>query len=199
MADEAQVKELEESCSAIMELAPGKGNFIRRSKWGEIDFGVIENDIETVFWIVEQIKNLPTHILPDHVVQNTITHLTNVKNIFDRINEFKISQGDPSSSRDGIASELRGYVQSIVSEIGIWLPLLALHAGEIENWASKIKDVRTQVDRLLQETESHITTRKQQIDESAQAARVAAGKAGAAEFTEEFRKEAEARSWTHYI
>lgn len=193
MADEAQVRELEEACAAIMELAPRKGSFIKRSEWGVINFEIIEKDIETLFWIVEQIKKLPTDILPQSIVQNSTVYLAQAKDTFNRIDEFTISHGDPSSLRDSIANDLSVHVQNIISGIGTWLPLLAFHAGEIENWTSRIKDRSAQTNRFLQETESHITAQKEQIDESVRAARAAAGEAGAAEFTDEFRREAAAR------
>ena len=190
MADEVEVKALEGSCAAIIELAPKKGSFIRRSEWGEINFEIIEKDMETVFWFVEEIKKLPTYTLPQNVVQNSTEHLTQVRKVFDIINNFKISRGDPASLRDRIAKEFSGRVQSIMSEIGIWMPLLALRAGEIENWTSGIKDVTT---RLMQETESYIEEQRNEIQKITQEARAMAGEAGAAVFTDEFRKEASAR------
>lgn len=200
MAGEDRVRGLERFCSEITKLTPKKDSFIRRPEWGDLNFDIIENDIETVFWIVEEINKLPMHILTDNIIQNATTNLAHVKHIFDRIDGFKISKGDSSSSRDEISIELRRHVQNIISGIGIWLPFLALRAGEIENRTSKIRDVSDRTANLLRETESYATTQRQQIDESVQAARVAAdaaravaGEAGAAEFTDEFRKEADVR------
>ena len=193
MANEAQVRELEEICTAIMELAPRKGSFIKRPEWGEINFERIEKDIATLFWIVEQIRKLPTDILPQDVVQNSMVYLTQARDIFNSIDAFTISHGDPSSLRDNIAIDLSSHVQNIISVIGTWLPLLAFHAGEIENWTSRIKDRSAETTRFLQDAESHITAQKEQIDESVRAARAAAGEAGAAEFTDEFRREAASR------
>ena len=193
MADEAEVRELEESCAAIVELASRKGSFIKRPEWGEINFERIEKDMEILFWIVERIKDLPKDILPQRIIQYFNALLKEARNDFNNIDTFTVSHGDASSLRDNIANKLSGHVQQIISGIGTWLPLLAFHAGEIGNWTSRIKDRSTQTIRFLQETESHITAQKEQIDESVRTARAAAGEAGAAEFTYEFRREAAAR------
>ena len=193
MADEAEVRKLEESCAAIMELASRKGSFIKRPEWGEINFEHVEKDMETLFWIVEQTRKLPTDILPQGIVEDSTACLNEARDTFNNIDAFTISHGDPSSSRDSIANELSSSVQQIISGIGTWLPLLAFHAGEIENWTSRIKDRTAETNRFLQDAESHIVAQKEQIDESVRAARAAAGEAGAAEFTDEFRREAAAR------
>ena len=192
MADETQASALEGACAAIAELAPKKESYIKRSQWGEITFEVIKNDIETVFWIVEEIRKLPIHIIPGNVIQTSTSALVRVKDVFDDIDKFTIAQGDPSSLRDGVASNLKNLTESVMSEIGIWLPVLALRAGEIENWASRMKGTSAQTTQLLQDAEAYTQTRKNEIDEIVQAARAAAGKAGAAEFTREFREEADA-------
>ena len=193
MASEHQVRELKQSCAAIMELAPRKDSFIRRSQWGDINFEIIENDIETIFWIVEEIDKLPINLLPGGIVNNSTSILIQIRRTFDEIDGFQISEREPSFSRDSISKKLRTHVESIISGIGPLLSLLVLRAGEIENWTSRAKGASDQIVDLLRETKSHVTTQRQQIDESAQAARAAAGEAGAAEFTDEFRKEADAR------
>ena len=192
MVNESQVKELENACAAIGKLAPKKASFINRSQWGEINFESVKSDMENVFWIVEEIGKLPTHVLPENVVSNSITFLHEIKNVFEQIDSFSIAQGDPSSSRDSIATNLRQQIQTLMSEIGIWLPVLALRAGEIQNWVSQTRETSTQASQILQEIKTYETTQRNEIDKAVQAARAAAGEAGAAEFTHEFRKEVDA-------
>ena len=183
MANESQVKELENACAAIGKLAPKKASFINRSQWGEINFESVKSDMENVFWIVEEIGKLPTHVIPENVVSNSITCLHDIKNAFEKIDSFSIAQGDPSSSRDNIATNLRQQIQTLMSEIGIWLPVLALRAGEIQNWVSQTRETSTQASQILQEIKTYTTTQRNEIDKTVQAARAAAGEAGAAEFT----------------
>lgn len=191
MANEAQEKQLKHSCKMIAGLASKKDVLIKRDSWGEITFESIEDEIETVFWLVNEIKKLPTYVLPESVVQDTISHLSNIGSIFSQINGFTITQGDASSSRDNITRHFKQQTQNLMSTIGLWLPVLALRAGEIENWTAKAEKTSADIANILQETIEHSTRRKKEIDEAAQAARAAAGEAGAAEFTHEFRSEAE--------
>lgn len=133
-------------------------------------------------------------------MQNTINHLTNIKTILDQIDEFTISQGDASSLRDQIAGQLLKEMERAMSTIGVWLPVLALRAGEIENWAARMKDTSAEATRILQETAEYAESRKTEIQGIAETARVAAGEAGAAEFTHQFDSEADAaknqgKSW----
>ena len=205
MADETAVNELERACNKIAELLSYKSKFISRPEWGAINFENARNDIETVFWIVEEIKTLPNYILPQETVQKAVQHLISIHNVMIEIYRFEISQGDPSSLRDDLSNELKQELQATLSTIGIWLPLLALRAGEIENWAAKMKETSAEVTGILQDTTAHAETQKAEIEKiseaargaageagaAAEAARGAAGEAGAAEFTHEFRTEAE--------
>jgi len=192
MADESQVKELKIACEEIEKFLPKKASFISRSEWGEINFESIKNDMETLFWIVEKTGKPPIHVLPESIVSNSVARLSQIKNLFEQIDAFSIAHGDPSGLRDNIASNFKQQIQTLMSEIGIWLPVLALRTGEIQNWASQVKDTSTQVTQILQEIKTYETTQRNEIDKAVQAARAAAGEAGAAEFTHEFRKEADA-------
>ena len=190
MADEAQVKELETALDSIQEFSAKRHDLITRSTWGEITFERIEKDVEAMFWLADEAKKLPTYIIPDGVVQDTIQHLSVITQIFNEIDDFRIAEGDPSSRRDDIVNRLRGQTQEVMSKIGLYLPLLALRAGEIENWTARMKEISDDGAQILRETTSYAGTRKKEIDETVQAARAAAGEAGAAEFTHEFREEA---------
>lgn len=191
MANTESVRLLEQTCKAIVELEPKKDSFINRPQWGAITFEKIGNDIETVFWLAQETQQLPTHILPDSIVQNTISYLSSIKDTLDQIDGFTISQGDPSSLRDQLEAQFAGQLENTMSAIGVWLPVLALRAGEIENWAARMKDASAEATRILQETAEYAESRKTEIQGIAEAARVAAGEAGAAEFTRQFDDESE--------
>ena len=191
MADEARVSKLEHVCASIMEFAPKKKDIIRRPQWGELSFEDIEQHVETVFWLVGEVKRLPIYMVPNNAVQATADHLSQIANDFGQIDNFSIARGDASSLRTQIVNRFRENVQEAMANIGIWFPVLALRAGEIENWVAKMKTTSADVTRILQETADYAEVRKKEIDDAAQAARAAAGEAGAAEFTHEFRTEAD--------
>ena len=189
MADTNVIKEFRANCDAISNLADRKDQFIRRQRWGEITFDIAQNDVDTVFWIVEELKRLPIHLIPEGNISNGIQYLQQLRNIFDQIDSFTLL-GDPASTRDHITNELNRNVRELMSAVGIWLPLLALRAGEIENWAARMQTASVDMTKILQETKTVSEKGLDEIKASVEAARIAAGEAGAAEFTHEFREEA---------
>ena len=191
MADYTNVKALEEICESIIQLASEKEKYIRRADWGVITFEEIESDIETVLWLVQEIKALPIDIIDDGAASNTTSHLTQIRENLREIDVFSVEHGDPSSTRTNIISNMKNGVQNAVSTIGFWIPLLALRAGKIQNWNAQMKGDRNNMAELLREAATHSEERKNEIDAAVAAARAAAGEAGAAEFTHEFRREAE--------
>ncbi len=191
MANEAQEKQLKDYCEAIAKWTSENDDLIKRPEWGEITFESIENDIETVLWLVNEIKRLPTYGLPESVIQKTNDNLSRISGIFSRINNFTISDGDAVSLRDSIAKQFEKETQNLMCAIGIWVPVLALRAGEIGDWVAKAEKTSVDTANILQETIEYSTRRKKEIDEIVQAIREVAVKAGAAEFTHEFRSEAE--------
>lgn len=176
------------ACDSISELEKSSELLIKRSQWGEITFENVEREIDTVFWLVREASALPTYLIPEQNFKDATRHLSNIRNVFNEISNFTLA-GDPSSLRDQIAERLRQEVQSAMSTIGVWLPLLALRAGQIENWAVQMKSISAEATTTLQDTKSKAEEHLGEIQASVQAARAAAGEAGAAEFTHEFRTE----------
>lgn len=189
MADTEINREFRNICDSVSDLSSRKDQFVRREKWGEINFNAARNDIDTVFWVVEELKRLPIHLIPEQNIANSVQHLQQIKNIFDHIDSFALI-GDAASTRDSITNDLNNNVQGLMSAVGIWLPLLALRAGEIENWAARMQSASVDMTKILQETKSASEKGLEEIKANVEAARVAAGEAGAAEFTHEFREEA---------
>ena len=191
MADQAQVEEFKARCEAVRQLASRKEHYIRRPEWGPITFEDIEGDIDTIFWFVEQIGSLPITIVNDNVINQTMSYLLQIEKTFEQIGSFNIVQGDPNSKREGIANSMKAQIRDAISTMGLWIPLLALHADKIQNWNVQMKGDRDDMDKLLRETRAYVEERKSEIDAAAAAVRAAAGEAGAAEFTHEFRRQAE--------
>ena len=192
MANLGLVAQLAEKCEAIEKLDHDTDSFIKRPAWGEITFESARHDIETSIWLVKEVKRLSLLMVPDPVAQTTNQHLNEIFNYLNQIDQFQISKGNPGPERDNITQGLKRSIEDAIASIGIWLPLMALRAGEIENWAANAKDTNENVKKILQETKNLAAAGKEEIDESIQAARAAAGKAGAAEFTDAFRDAAEA-------
>ena len=186
MVDKTRIEELESLCHSIEEIGSTVDHYVTRTEWGEISFKSIKSEMDFVFWIVGQIKELNKEIIPDNVAQTLINHLSRFQTIFSEIDQFKISVGDASSTSAGISQNFRNEFEGFFSNLSSWLPLLALRAGDIENWTAKVKEASTESNNLLEESRISIENKFAEIELIVQAARTAAGQAGAAEFTQEF-------------
>ncbi len=194
MAEQSQIKNFKAACQSIKQLASKKESYIQRDQWGELTFEDIEGDIDTIFWLVEEMDSLPITIVDaivyDAVINSAVSRLLRIGESFRQIDNFDLA-GDPNSRRDEIASNLKEQIHGMVSMIGPWIPLLVLRADKAQNWSAQMKGDRDDMAELLQETTAHVEERKSEIDAAVEAARAAAGEAGAAEFTHEFRRQAE--------
>lgn len=188
MADQIRIEEFKARCKAIKQLASQKEHYIQRPEWGTITFEDIESDIDKISWLVEQIDSLPIDIVDDNVINQMMSHLSQIKQCFGQIGDFSLTQGDPNSRRKSIASSMKQQIQNAISTMGPWIPLLAFRAGKIQNWNAQMKGDRDSMAKLLRETTAYVEERRNEIDA---ATREAAGKVGAAEFTHEFRRQAE--------
>ncbi len=191
MDDQASAlrKNFEEACDNITAISEQRDRFISRQSWGEIDFRQIESEIDGVFWLAGELRTASVRIVPDDAVSNATSCMVNIREIFGQIEAFSLV-GDPTSARDSIANNFRNTYHQIVSYIGLWLPLLALQSGQMENWSAVMKRIGGEATKILQDTKQVSEKGLKDIEAAVEAARAAAGKAGAAEFTHEFRQEA---------
>lgn len=182
---------MKEMCGFIDELKPDSSRYIKRTEWGELTFETIENEVEIVFWLVEQLSQLPVHVVPDQNVIDATSALQRIRQQFSRIDQFTISSGDSFSLHQRIASEIKQSFDQLMKAIGLWIPLLAMKTGDFESWSAKMSEFSTKGDTVLKDFLDYANSSKEDIESIVQTARATAGEAGAAEFTHEFRKEAE--------
>ena len=193
MVNSETAKTFRDVRDSIIGLASKKEALVRRPEWGEITFEGIETEIHLVFWLAERTKDLPINILPEDTVSRTVSGLTRILRSLHKIDSFRLrSFTDPSSARDEIVGSLQQDVQNVMSEFSIWLPFLALYEGEIENWTGQARATSVEASENLKTAKETAAKDLAEIEAIKQTARMAAGEAGAAEFTEEFHKEAKA-------
>lgn len=194
------VKNFQSACESITKLSSDVDNIVSRQQWGEINFDAIRGDIETAFWLAKELRGSPVYLLPENIFGPAAARLSQIVQMFDQIDKFRISEGDAVALRDSISHQFRQIVEAATSEIGVWLPLLALRSGEIENWSVKAREIGADMTRMMQDVRERTDEGMKDIRSSIDAARAAAGEAGAAQFTHEFRRESEivekrARAW----
>ncbi len=195
MANPEVVQNFLDVCESINGLAPRKMVLIIRSG-SSVDKPreEVEEEINTVFWLAEEATKLPMHMLSNGAISSAAHDLNSIKFYFDQIGSSDIPEAVPADMDMAFSRD----VDSAMSTLGTWLPLLALRSGNIENLAARTKKLNAEATAVLQDAQRQATAELQEIEKIKQAAREAAGEAGAAEFTREFRdeaREARIRAW----
>ena len=122
--------------------------------------------------------------------------LRNIEEAFKQLDTFSLSGktgSNPNDLRDEIVQKFKYGLQNMLNLIGPWLPLLALRAGNIESLITGMKASSEDATKILQkieETKKQVEERLTDTEKTLQAARAAAGKEGAAVFTDKFDEEA---------
>ena len=196
MAEYATLEAMRQVCNALMEWQPKKETLYERREWGELSFKAVAEDIETVLWLAKEITRLPTNMLPDGVLASAAAQLTEVENLLIEIDTFSITTGEPTSLMDEICKKLKVHAQKAVQNIGPWIPVLALRAGEFEDWTQRMRKTSADMRSVYEEARQAAETGKKEVGAAVEAARAAAGEAGAAEFTHAFRAASEAMEKT---
>ena len=191
MSDENVVEGLREVCEKISRLSDRKDGFFNRAEWGEINFDGAKNDAETIFSIVNTIKNLPIETFPKPVVEKTRAILSGTLNVLNQINDFTISQSDPSTQRDGLVVKLSTYADGILNSVGAQLSSYILLSGRAKNLITEMEEDRAESARIMKKTVAFWKTQEKEMEKFKQTIRESAGKAGAALFTQDFAEEAQ--------
>ncbi len=121
--------------------------------------------------------------------------LLDIQGAFKQLDTFSLSEtgSNPNDLRDEIVQKFKHGLQNMLNLIGPWLPLLALRAGNTESLITGMKASSEDATKILQkieETKKQVEERLTDTENTLQAARAAAGKEGAAVFTDKFDKEA---------
>ena len=192
---EFEVRNLKTTCGiidSIHKLNYANFKILDSKEWTD---ETIKKNLETAFWLAKEIIALPIEYVPIEIIKQTDEDMKKINEIFLEIqkifgNFFEIKASVQQKQQE-IARRLEDLVQRVMSSIGIWIPVLAYCAGKIDSWTSGMEDVRARANDFLENTEKYAEDQKAEIVKIAKDARAAAGEAGAAEFTHEFRDEAE--------
>jgi hypothetical protein len=170
-----------------------KDALISRSKWGEITFEDARSDFERIYWLAHQIPTFPVEVLPDQVLNQFVSQIETVANHLDQIDQFNIQSGNPSGTRNSLASQLHSHTDNLYINCAPWIPFLAHQKGDvarnIENLTQSVRDA----DKIVAEAKTTIAARTDEIEKIIQAAREASAGAGAAVFTQDFENAANAQ------
>ena len=190
MATREQLKQI---CETIVAIVPDTNSFVKRTRWGRINFEDIKEEIETLVWLVREIQKLPPDIIHESIIDETLNHLSVLLKILMEIRDFDIKTviDAPVAWQENISKNFKERYIHVIHTASRWLPLLVLRSGKIENLTAKMQDANSDITEMLQSTEGYMEERKEEIEKIMREARAVAGGEGAAKFTKEFSDEAE--------
>lgn len=193
MATQENQQRLNEVCSRILAFfEEDHPSLVRRSEWGSINFESGEVTMGSLRQLATLIVELPFDLAPDDVVQNTSSYLDGAAGTLRDIDGFDSVQGT-GADRDQLVNTLNAHAQSALQTIGSWLAVAGVLSGKLQVWTSEAKQTRDNLQQVLDQTTAYAAKQRAEVDAAVDAARAASAEAGAAAFTEDFRKEADTR------
>jgi hypothetical protein len=173
---------------------------IKSPNWGTITFDKSKVDLETIFAITHQIKNLSLELLPEPDFAALRDTVGPIAIQIEAIRKFSIDQPNAVGVRDNIVQSIRGQTDNLYAQSQIRLPFLALQRGDVRRNEEKFGRVVHEAEKLLAQATTNATVKGAEIDAIIHAARDAAASVGVAHFTADFtgagtRLEEAARNW----
>ena len=193
MASQQNQKQLNDVCDRVLSFFEKNHlSLVHRPEWGSIDFRAGEATMDSLRQLATLIAELPFDLAPDDTVQNAVAHLNGAAETLSEIDEFDSVQRT-GADRDQFVNQLNDQTQAALQAIGSWLAVAAVLSGKLQAWTREARQTRDNLQQVLDETNDYASARRAVVDAAVDAARAASAEAGAAAFTEDFRKEADSR------
>lgn len=161
-----------------------------RSEWGSITFEKASPDLKRIFEILAHLSVLPLDYLTDSAVSQIQAEVTQVAEVFDRVDAFNIEQQTPTQIRDAMVSEMHGRADQLYTAASPWIPFLAYQKGDVAKNIESLTASVGQAQTLIEGAKETIKARQSEIEMIITQAREASAAAGAAVFTQDFKNEA---------
>lgn len=186
-------------------------DLITRNDWGVVNFKLVESEINIIFEILKVLTELPIIQLPNPVFKRLQSNVLEINNLFAQINDFDISQPNPTTTRDNLATEIKEKAENFYQQIAVWIPYLLYLKGDYQrnlneitlslNEAKKLIDnIKKQSEEIINESKKESEQTKKEIDAILAGARKASAQIGVTVFATDFSQEASdlsknARKW----
>ncbi len=168
-----------------------KDQLISRTEWGTISLEGARQDFDRIYDIINYLKVLPLNLLTVQALTTIKNEIAKINTLFDKINQFSIETGDPAGQRDQFINQVQSHADSLYTQASPWIPFLAYQKGDVSKNIEKLTESLRQAEELISSTKNNISQREKEIEDIIIKAREASAAAGAAVFTEDFRRESE--------
>lgn len=198
MAPNELVAQLKEKIQVGLEFKDK--DLVSRPEWGSITFDAAQEDLDRIFSVLGHLAILPIEKLTDQAVRDIQSSLDQVIQTFEAIDKFSIEVSNPPQTRDSLVQQVHQRADQFYTHASPWIPFLAYERGDVEKNIAALTESVEEAKSLIAEAKKEVEEQKGEIDGIVTAAREASAAAGAAVFTEDFEKtadalEAEATVW----
>ena len=187
-------KEILNELTKRMERIKGidRATLISRSKWGELSFEDCRLHFDRTFGLVDQLGVLPIELLPDQTINPMRDGAEQVANALASIDKFSIqSSGNVNGERQNLANQFKSASDNFFSNTASWLPYLAYQRGDVDRNIQSLTQSVQQAKSIANEAKGRIEGRESEMEGIITKAREASAAAGAAVFTQDFKREAD--------
>ena len=163
---------------------------IARPEWGTITLEDVRSDIDRIYLIVNSLKVLPVELLTKNAISSITNEIQQINGLFETINKFSIESGSPAQQRDQFISQIQNRADSLYTVASPWIPFLVYQKGDVARNIESLTASVKEAEILVKEAKTNIDQKWKEIDDIIIKAREASASAGAAVFTQDFKKEA---------
>lgn len=178
-----------------------RGDLIRRSEWGELNFDSAANDVSSVIRMAQDLIEMPVDLLPDTVIGEGQRVTSALLPLFQKLASFSIIQGgDPTQRKNSLVAEIHNAADMFEKSVGLWIPYLAYHRGDAEE---NIKKLGVLIQSVSDKGDEHLKALEQKTKDAAELVeriKSTSAEAGVAVYTQDFLEESKkndesAKAW----
>ena len=166
-----------------------KDQLITRTEWGTISLEEARQDFDRIYEIVNYLEVLPLKLLTIQALDAIKNEISNINTLFDQINKFTIESGNPATQRDQFINQVQAHADSLYTQASPWIPFLAYQKGDVSRNIETLTKSLKEAEGLISSSKENISKKEKEIADIITKAREASVAAGAAVFTEDFKRE----------
>lgn len=185
--NDTQLQELQNEIKQF--IAYDKDKLIKRQEWGTISLEDARSDFDRIYDIVNYLSVLPLENLTINALVAIKDQIKNINALFSSINKFSIESGNPAEQKNSFISQVQGQADSLYTQASPWIPFLAYQKGDISRNIQSLSAAVKEAEGLITASKESITQKEEEIQSIIVKAREASAAAGAAVFTEDFKRE----------
>lgn len=161
----------------------------RRDEWGAVTFEEIETEIDQMYSLFGVLQSSDLSWLPNDEITPIATTLSNIKALFEKIDEFSTASNNTENIQQEIYNTAIELTNSLKKTAGQHVSLLQGMSSSIDRDIKFVKkqkkEIETEATNIRQTFEKSTT----ELEQLKQEARRAAGEAAASSFTDHFDQE----------